>query len=99
MTLSYKNRSIKTKVSDGLIKGTRCKWSHWKQAGPRRRDYSLLFAAGMDMVSAKFVLAVTEIWGAPTHHLDVFSAYVKAEAVEDYNIYLHPHQTLFFSSA
>ena len=61
------------------------------------RDYTLAFAAVMDLISAKFILAVAAIWSVPAHYFDVSSAYVKAEVEKGYDIYLYVTQGLCFN--
>ena len=52
-------------------------------------DYTYMFAAVMELISGKVILAVSRIWGVPARHGDVPSAYVKFEKEEDLEILLH----------
>ena len=42
-------------------------------------DYALTFAAVMDMITVKAILALAATWGVPALHVDVSNSYVKAE--------------------
>lgn len=52
-------------------------------------NYTLTFAAVLEMTSGKAVLALARIWGVPARHGDVPNAYVKAMAEEGVDIILY----------
>uniref|UniRef100_A0AAV1UYA7 Reverse transcriptase Ty1/copia-type domain-containing protein n=1 Tax=Peronospora matthiolae TaxID=2874970 RepID=A0AAV1UYA7_9STRA len=61
------------------------------------KDYTLTFAAVMDMKTGKVILVLAQIWGVPTRHIDVPNAYVKASTEPDLNIYLYVPQGMQIS--
>nr|CCA16772.1 hypothetical protein SS1G_13224 [Albugo laibachii Nc14] len=56
------------------------------------KNYTLTFAAVMDMTTGKVILALSEKWGAPARHADVPNAYVKNSTEPDLDIYLYVPQ-------
>ena len=52
------------------------------------RDYNINFAAVMDMLSIKFILALARKWRVPAKHGDIPNAYVKAEKEPELGIFL-----------
>ncbi|GMF58755.1 unnamed protein product [Phytophthora fragariaefolia] len=55
-------------------------------------DYSVTFAAVIDMTSSKLILALARKWRVPAKHGDVLNAYVKADKEEDLRIYVRVPQ-------
>uniref|UniRef100_A0AAV1V2L8 Uncharacterized protein n=1 Tax=Peronospora matthiolae TaxID=2874970 RepID=A0AAV1V2L8_9STRA len=51
-------------------------------------DYSLTFAAVMDLSTVKVILALAVTWGVPAKHGDIPNAYVKADKEPHLRIYL-----------
>ncbi|GMF55875.1 unnamed protein product [Phytophthora fragariaefolia] len=55
-------------------------------------DYSVTFAAVIDMTSAKLMLALSSKWRVPAKHGDVPNAYVKANKEDNLRIYIRVPQ-------
>ena len=51
-------------------------------------DYTLTFAAFMDLGTVKLILMLSRLWNVPARHGDVPNAYVKAEKEEHLDIYM-----------
>ena len=51
-------------------------------------DYTLTFAAVMDLGTVKLILVLSRRWNIPARHGDVPNAYVKAEKEEHLDIYM-----------
>ena len=51
-------------------------------------DYTLTFAAVMDLAMVKMILVLSRRWNVPARHGDVPNAYVKAEKEEHLDIYM-----------
>ena len=52
-------------------------------------DYTLTFAAVMDLGIVKVILVLSRRWNVPAQHGDILSAYVKAEKEKDLDIYMN----------
>ncbi|DBA04711.1 TPA: hypothetical protein N0F65_012294 [Lagenidium giganteum] len=81
---------VNKKKKDGLghIKQYKCRIV----AGGHRQilgvNYGLTFAAVLDMTTAKVVFTFAIIWCVPASHFDVPSAYLQANQVDGFTIYL-----------
>uniref|UniRef100_A0AAV1VF53 Reverse transcriptase Ty1/copia-type domain-containing protein n=1 Tax=Peronospora matthiolae TaxID=2874970 RepID=A0AAV1VF53_9STRA len=53
-----------------------------------RIDYTLTFAAVMDLSTVKLILVLSRRWNVPARHGDVPNAFVKAEKEEHLDIYM-----------
>ena len=51
-------------------------------------DYTLTFAAVMELETVKVILVSSRRWNIPARHLDVPNTYVKADQEEDLEIYM-----------
>ncbi|CAI5746301.1 unnamed protein product [Peronospora destructor] len=58
------------------------------------KDYTLTFAAVMDMTTGKVILVLSQVWRVPARHDDVPNAYVKVSTEPDLNIYLYVPQEM-----
>ena len=50
--------------------------------------YNLAFAAVIDMATVKLIMILSRRWNVPARHGDVPNAYLKAEKVENLDIYM-----------
>ena len=62
-------------------------------------DYSLTFAAVMDLSTVKVILALAAMWGVPAKHGDIPNAYVKADKEAHLDIYLQLPRGMSVSEA
>ena len=51
-------------------------------------DYTLTFAAVIELGTVKVILVLSRRWNVPARHVDVSNAYVKAEKEKDLDIYM-----------
>ena len=51
-------------------------------------DYTLTFAAVMELATVNLILVLSGRWNVPARHGDVPNAYVKAEKEEHLDIYM-----------
>lgn len=79
----------KKRLSDGAIEHYKARLVACGNEQVLGVNFLLTFAAVLDLVSAKAILALARLWSVPARHFDVPSAYVRAAKEEGVDIYLY----------